>query len=333
MAHGFLLSLSQVLEYGLNTNSYKFVLARALADDDLPREPVIPAPWLANKFLELYWPLATHFRVRQSTDPTREPVAYKAALQLAADLDLPPGRSLGSVRATQPERVQRLVGRLATKGGCLDEVVPRFNLVRRAPVPAPLFHPDVDERSLILARGAAEWISANRLTVRQLANGAWVRFTETFSVAPRLYQKLAGEGVRRASLAAYGDLLARFDRRCFHCGREDAGSYEVDHFLPWSFVLEDRIWNLVLACGGPTGCNQRKRDGIPSDAALDRLCSRNEDWFLAKARIDPRTCHAHIREWLHRDLAMHLRQLRTTALAEGFPPWGAGYGARLPEAI
>ena len=33
MGSDFLLSLARVLEHGLNTNSYKFALARALADD------------------------------------------------------------------------------------------------------------------------------------------------------------------------------------------------------------------------------------------------------------------------------------------------------------
>ena len=43
MGPEFLLSLSQVLEHGLNTNSYKFALARALADDELPPGPQIPS--------------------------------------------------------------------------------------------------------------------------------------------------------------------------------------------------------------------------------------------------------------------------------------------------
>jgi 5-methylcytosine-specific restriction endonuclease McrA len=50
-------------------------------------------------------------------------------------------------------------------------------------------------------------------------------------------------------------------------------SPEVDHVLPWSFVLEDKTWNLVLAC---RKCNNAKRDRLTDVGALELLCSRNE---------------------------------------------------------
>lgn len=50
-------------------------------------------------------------------------------------------------------------------------------------------------------------------------------------------------------------------------------SPEVDHVLPWSFVLEDRTWNLVVAC---RKCNNEKRDRLANMVALERLCVRNE---------------------------------------------------------
>jgi hypothetical protein len=251
MAPDFLLSLSQVLEHGLNTNSYKFVLARALADDELPTGPVIPANWLAAKFLELYWPLATEFRVRQSTDPAREPIASKWAIRLATDLRVQPGQIFSSVRTAHEREVESLIHRLAARGGCLDEVVPRFNLVKGQSVAAPLFRPADDKRSLMMMPGAADWIAAYRLPMRQLANGAWVRFTEVFSAAPRLYQKLAGERASRKTLAGHRITLQQYGARCFYCGRHDAESYEVDHFLPWSFVFEDRLWNPCLGLWWP----------------------------------------------------------------------------------
>lgn len=34
----------------------------------------------------------------------------------------------------------------------------------------------------------------------------------------------------------------------------------VDHFIPWSFVKDDRIWNFVLAC---PRCNLKKHDNLP----------------------------------------------------------------------
>ena len=47
----------------------------------------------------------------------------------------------------------------------------------------------------------------------------------------------------------------------------------VDHFLPWSFVREDKIWNFVLAC---PECNIKKKDKMPNEDYLIRLGERNK---------------------------------------------------------
>lgn len=48
----------------------------------------------------------------------------------------------------------------------------------------------------------------------------------------------------------------------------------VDHFIPWSFVKEDKIWNFVLSC--PT-CNERKNNRIPTRDYLLRIEDRNRE--------------------------------------------------------
>jgi CRISPR/Cas system Type II protein with McrA/HNH and RuvC-like nuclease domain len=64
------------------------------------------------------------------------------------------------------------------------------------------------------------------------------------------------------------------DGKCFYDEGHDMALPEVDHALPWSFVLEDRTWNLVLAC---RKCNNEKRDRLTDMDALERLCIRNEE--------------------------------------------------------
>jgi 5-methylcytosine-specific restriction endonuclease McrA len=69
--------------------------------------------------------------------------------------------------------------------------------------------------------------------------------------------------------------------KCFYDENHDMTSSEVDHLLPWSFVLEDKTWNLVLACHK---CNNEKRDRLTNKEALGRLCARNEK--IAGKQID-----------------------------------------------
>jgi CRISPR/Cas system Type II protein with McrA/HNH and RuvC-like nuclease domain len=94
-------------------------------------------------------------------------------------------------------------------------------------------------------------------------------------------------------------------------------SPEVDHVLPWSFVLEDRTWNLVLAC---RKCNNDKRDRLPDTAALERLCGRNEK--IAKKQIpSDLKFFRHFEKWHSRDLSSHIKGLYDQAVADKFPKW------------
>ena len=105
--------------------------------------------------------------------------------------------------------------------------------------------------------------------------------------------------------------------RCFYDESHEMGSPEVDHVLPWSFVLEDRTWNLVLAC---RKCNNEKRDRLTNMDALERLCARNEQIAKGHMRPDPKFVR-HFVEWHSRDLSSHIKGLYDQAVADKFPRW------------
>ena len=94
-------------------------------------------------------------------------------------------------------------------------------------------------------------------------------------------------------------------------------SPEVDHVLPWSFVLEDKTWNLVLAC---RKCNNEKRDRLTNMDALKWLCARNEKIANGHIHVDPAFLR-HFAEWQTRDLSSHIKGLYDQAVADGFPRW------------
>jgi hypothetical protein len=92
---------------------------------------------------------------------------------------------------------------------------------------------------------------------------------------------------------------------------------EVDHVLPWSFVLEDRTWNLVLACNE---CNNEKRDRLTSVADLERLCARNDHILSSELGADS-SFRRHFEEWHTRNLSSYVRSLYDQAIADRFPKW------------
>ena len=155
--------------------------------------------------------------------------------------------------------------------------------------------------------------------MRQLAIGAWVSFCEKISASPRLHLKLSGGEPKRISLRPYLTLLESVEgTRCFYCGEDASHDPHVDHFLPWSFVYEDKLWNLVIACGGVRGCNLTKLDRIPLPELTERLKERNRRMLRGEFGSELQN-HRDLREWKVWDLDKHIDQLSATALAEGFP--------------
>jgi len=82
---------------------------------------------------------------------------------------------------------------------------------------------------------------------------------------------------KRSSLKPFEKiLLTYFQAECFYCGKKLSDSKretQVDHFIPWSFVQSDHIWNLVLSCNK---CNSSKRDKLPTRSYLELIIDRNQ---------------------------------------------------------
>lgn len=81
---------------------------------------------------------------------------------------------------------------------------------------------------------------------------------------------------RRSSLAQFYQLLESYlNRNCFYCGKaiNKKDGVHVDHFIPWSFVQADQLWNLVLSC---RVCNLSKSDRLTDNIYLNALIDRND---------------------------------------------------------
>lgn len=106
----------------------------------------------------------------------------------------------------------------------------------------------------------------------------WARYLEKVNVAESARNLLSkiDESSRRENLSYYRDILFNeFEAHtCFYCGRRlVAGKIHVDHFIPWSFIKDDNLWNFVLSC---SRCNEKKSDRLAGRPFLDSIVRRNE---------------------------------------------------------
>ena len=131
-----------------------------------------------------------------------------------------------------------------------------------------------------------EFICKHKVVIEKLNYYEWARFLERVNeeaVATKLLDKI-DESAKRNNLSAYRQILyEEFEsKNCFYCGRPlQAGKIDVDHFIPWSFIKDDNLWNLVLSC--PT-CNRKKNDRLPDGRFLTDIIDRNQHILIESHR-------------------------------------------------
>ncbi len=107
---------------------------------------------------------------------------------------------------------------------------------------------------------------------------AWIKFLEevnkeedSYALATKL-----DSSTERKNLTPYRNILLDFGQTtCFYCGKklsDKTMNTHVDHFIPWSYVKDDKIWNFVLACNT---CNTNKSNNLPYKYFLKDIDNRN----------------------------------------------------------
>lgn len=136
---------------------------------------------------------------------------------------------------------------------------------------------DLKDKGLILNRCFYDFILKYKFEIEKINYYSWAKFLEKVndeSALVKVIGKLELATPRRGNLAIYREILRReFEQNtCFYCGNKLRGIAHVDHFIPWSFVKDDKVWNFVLSC---SKCNERKSDRLATRTFLDKLEIRN----------------------------------------------------------
>ena len=122
--------------------------------------------------------------------------------------------------------------------------------------------------------------------MRELIQGAWVRFVQKINV--NNLGQLTDLGMflfdqERSSLEAYKNVLIDVqERQCFYCHKDLHRSMDVDHFIPWSRYLTDLGHNFVLA---HPRCNNAKSEYLAAEQHLQSWAERNRS---RSAELDER---------------------------------------------
>lgn len=140
-----------------------------------------------------------------------------------------------------------------------------------------IYNFNLKEDGIVINPCVYEFMQKYKAELEKLNYYAWARFLEQINddnVLVRVIDKLELATPRRENLSIYREILRREfeENTCFYCGKKLGRNIHVDHFIPWSFVKDDKMWNFVLSC---SQCNIKKSNKLPKQDFLIKIEQRN----------------------------------------------------------
>jgi 5-methylcytosine-specific restriction endonuclease McrA len=248
------------------SSSYKPALLKALVR--VVRggaESPISVLQIGHEFVNLYWVQTVVFRLRQAATITAEPEVVR---RIRSASDMTGVRRLSDLPADSRMRLDCEMARIL-KINVLD----RFH--RSAPSAMKrLYDWRQNDQFITSDEETLAFLRIRGHVLEMIANHWWARYLERVNMlAPLIIEKVERNGAERGSLAKYLKILRVTDRtHCFYCERPIDGTEtpHVDHVIPWSFLLSNPLWDLVLSCAS---CNLAKSDVLPDSRYLDKLAA------------------------------------------------------------
>lgn len=245
-----------IVQLGRNSSTYKLALAQELLELARNGQDVVPMDDLAQRFQDAYRERVLVKKRPQQPIQGRWTVVERSILQSTPD-------SLVKVREDALRNM--VLQKFHNLEG--DVSAPRFfedpgngSSLRLTPLMMRLAEDDVPE---LRAEVTSRW---------DLTEHA---FTASNPEAIEANAALASVQTveNRVSLTHLVPALSGYQRHaCFYCSGP-LDSVAVDHFLPFSYVRHNELWNLVLT---DADCNGNKSDQLPMPSMIDRLVDRNE---------------------------------------------------------
>lgn len=257
----------------VNDTSYKFGFLKSILDNlyNVDENLVLSFDQLFSKFAEIYWNLVLKHHILQKNPgkaerrSALENVLYDAKERFAIEDGIPFESITDEMKFFVCHNV---------KVKCKQNVVGAL-------------YADLSELFYSFSK-EGEWIQINpqmysfvcrnKTAIEKINYYEWATFLEKVNedkVVDHLLTKIDDSTHRtRNGLSFYRDILFReFENKCFYCGKEVSyGKVEVDHFIPWSFIKDDNLWNFVLAC---PDCNGKKSNKLADGIYLDKIEKRN----------------------------------------------------------
>ncbi|SFA86516.1 MULTISPECIES: HNH endonuclease [unclassified Bacillus (in: firmicutes)] len=254
-----------------NSTTYKFVLIKSLLENLYNVNDKLELNYLNlfGSFARIYWNLVVHHNLNQINMVGKRSEVQKILLQIQEKNQIP--NTLVFDRLSDELQLQ-IINRV--KRAC------KLNVMGAIYGDTGSTIYDFDNKKEFIRFNPAFYSFMQRFqrVLNYLTNYQLALFLEKFNEfgdTTNLLTKVENVS-KRSSLDSFYQILCSFyDGKCFYCGKciKKKESSHVDHFIPWSFVQADQLWNLVISC---SACNLSKSDKLANENFLYLLIDRNE---------------------------------------------------------
>lgn len=277
---------------GRKDSTYKFALARFLLDYSHGQNQAdvneavqanigidIPYDKIAHEFLRYYWHQECMYKIQQNRHPEKPPAVVSVIREQVGDGYIP-ARFDNIDERDKDDMVRKIRMKVFNREeNKTSIVIPTFQnfMEGNTAVRKQVFYDYDDDHSILtLKPEALLMFRKNYDALIKSVFLEWAKYIENINMMPRLIEKMgAGSPDYKSSRLALKVLQKDFSQ-CFYCdsklGHTEIG---VDHFIPQTYIFDDELWNLVLAC---KECSHKKGNLLADVGYLGDLLKRNERW-------------------------------------------------------
>ncbi len=268
----------KILARSGKNNTYKFAFARFLLDYSSEKDVVqVRYSEIAKYFFRYYWLQECKSKLLQGPLNQQPEIITIIRKEFAGEAYPYTFKELERKKPTKIESCVELI----TKR-CFDDVVPRFQGREKIffDYSATEYHDSADNKKInplgeiLMNPDAIRFFKNNHDVLFKAVILEWVRFLEARNLGmPRLVSKIEANDIGPRDQAKFRRLLELFTDTCFYCkGVLEPNKTHVDHVLPYDYIGDTELWNLVLAC---QACNCKKLNNLPPRKYITALKERN----------------------------------------------------------
>ena len=256
-------------------NSYKFGFIKSLLDNifngSITQNGIYYSyEELFSRFAENYWNLVVKYDLRQMRKDKRSTYSKIETIFISAVQNNPLLSTL-EFECIDKKLRDKLIKQVVKecKKCVVGALYEDFDGI--------IYEFDSNKEGLILNHSVHDFLLKYKTEIEYLNYYSWAKFLEQVNndnSLIRVIDKLELATPKRKDLTPYREILRKEygENNCFYCDKELKRTIHVDHFIPWSFVKDDKMWNFVLAC---PDCNKQKNNRIAPEKYLSQIIKRN----------------------------------------------------------